>query len=607
MDTLFSKEEDNQQPLVIQKYASKFKWPIQYLEEDVYMLNETVEKDLEIVSSPTSSVYNCIFSPKEEFSKQLIEQPQLYYTTNTNFLKDTQQIIQKMDTFPLHEDVSCEEIQKNWTNVKHDPRFHETYGFVEWEMLRPYNQSSWFMQFISVTSMMAPVFSFIIPFLFFLFPFFILKLQGVPISFSVYLNVLKSITKHHFIGRALTTFDSFTIENLVYLLVTFFLYALQMYQNTMYCLRYYKNTQRINDELCTWKTFVDNSILEIESYTEIIQTMSSYNSFGKVLRDNTDQLYKIKELLNPVNPFACSLTKTSEIGYMLKVYYTLHTDEDVWCTLEFCMGFHGYLRLLKSLQEKVSSNSLSFSEFSEDALTIETIDASGNKSRISPNTITQQYYPHHMNLETCVKNDVVLDEFGIITGPNASGKTTYLKTTAINIILTQQFGCGFYESCTMFPYTHIHSYLNIPDTSGRDSLFQSESRRCKEILDLVEMHGKNHRHFCIFDELYSGTNPSEATKAAFAFLEYLRKYTHVDLFLTTHYVSICGKWTEDSSLKPIRNLKMVVKEEESLETNQLQPTYKIEPGISTIEGAKFILKEMDYPQAIIDNMFDIDI
>ncbi len=64
----------------------------------------------------------------------------------------------------------------------------------------------------------------------------------------------------------------------------------------------------------------------------------------------------------------------------------------------------------------------------------------------------------------------------IITGPNASGKTTILKTTLINTILTQQFGCGFYSEATMYPFNHIHCYLNIPDTSGRDSLFQSETR-----------------------------------------------------------------------------------------------------------------------------------
>ena len=41
----------------------------------------------------------------------------------------------------------------------------------------------------------------------------------------------------------------------------------------------------------------------------------------------------------------------------------------------------------------------------------------------------------------------------VITGPNASGKTTYLKTTAINIILSQQISCGFYQKCILNPFT----------------------------------------------------------------------------------------------------------------------------------------------------------
>ena len=113
----------------------------------------------------------------------------------------------------------------------------------------------------------------------------------------------------------------------------------------------------------------------------------------------------------------------------------------------------------------------------------------------------------------------------IISSPNAGGKTTMIKTTTINVIFSQQLGCGFYKSCVLKPYTHIHSYLNIPDTSGRDSLFQAESRRCKEIIDII--NGTNietTRHFCIFDELYSGTNPKEATKSAYAFLLYLSKF-----------------------------------------------------------------------------------
>jgi len=188
----------------------------------------------------------------------------------------------------------------------------------------------------------------------------------------------------------------------------------------------------------------------------------------------------------------------------------------------------------------------------------------------------------------------------VITGPNASGKTTALKTTTLNIIFSQQFGCGFYTSCVLNPYTHIHSYLNIPDTSGRDSLFQAESRRCKEIIDIINVENGEHtqsRHFCIFDELYSGTNPTEATKSAYAFLLYLSKRENVDFILTTHYVSICKKLKRSNK---IQNYKMMI--DLSGGTNNVKYTYKMKKGISKIQGAILILEEMNYPKEIINEI-----
>ena len=74
----------------------------------------------------------------------------------------------------------------------------------------------------------------------------------------------------------------------------------------------------------------------------------------------------------------------------------------------------------------------------------------------------------------------------------------------------------------MCPYDTIHCYLNIPDTSGRDSLFQAEARRCKEILESLE---DNKKHFCIFDELFSGTNPNEACASSYGFIKYLNSFS----------------------------------------------------------------------------------
>ena len=181
----------------------------------------------------------------------------------------------------------------------------------------------------------------------------------------------------------------------------------------------------------------------------------------------------------------------------------------------------------------------------------------------------------------------------IITGPNASGKTTILKSTLINIILTQQFGCGFYDSAKLSPFKHIHCYLNIPDTSGRDSLFQAEARRCKQILDIISAN-KEDAHFCAFDELYSGTNPEEAEISASAFMLYIQKYKNVTSLLTTHFVKVCKKLDK---VKTIKNYKMVADKIGS----KIKYTYKLGEGISEVKGGINVLTEMNYPKEILSN------
>ena len=146
--------------------------------------------------------------------------------------------------------------------------------------------------------------------------------------------------------------------------------------------------------------------------------------------------------------------------------------------------------------------------------------------------------------------------------------------------------------------------MNIPDTSGRDSLFQAESRRCKDILDIITTEPEtNSRHFCIFDELYSGTNPDEATKSAYSFLLYLTKYKNVNFILTTHYVSLCKKMKKS---KNICNYKMIVNQTQDKTQdktqNKLQYTYKIKKGISKIPGAIRILEDMNYPDEILNSV-----
>ena len=63
--------------------------------------------------------------------------------------------------------------------------------------------------------------------------------------------------------------------------------------------------------------------------------------------------------------------------------------------------------------------------------------------------------------------------------------------------------------------------------------------------------------FCIFDELYSGTNPYEATASAESFLNYLSDKSNVKYMLTTHYIDICSKLEDNNSNTKNYNMKII--------------------------------------------------
>ena len=204
------------------------------------------------------------------------------------------------------------------------------------------------------------------------------------------------------------------------------------------------------------------------------------------------------------------------------------------------------------------------------------------------------YYLPFIDNKSYVSNDINLDNNLLITGPNASGKTTLIKSLLLNIILSQQWGFGCYKSCKMQIYDTFYSYLNIPDTSNRDSLFQAEARRCKDII--VSINESKERSLCIFDEIYSGTNPTDAILCATAYLKSLTKYKErCDFIITTHYIDMCRTFDDYASIK---NMKMKTKDNKNTKT--IEYTYKITDGISNVNGGKQVLYDLNYPDYVLD-------
>jgi DNA mismatch repair ATPase MutS len=326
------------------------------------------------------------------------------------------------------------------------------------------------------------------------------------------------------------------------------------------------------------KLYLENTIQSMKNFLQYTSELNSYKEFNETLNNKYNNLLSIYEKINSISEYSLyNISKFKEIGKILKYFYELHSEQIHNDTLMYSIGFNGFIDCIEGLQKNIVERKINFASFIKE-----------NKK----NVFQKSYYACLKDHKP-IKNTIKFKKNKIITGPNASGKTTILKSTLINIIFTQQFGCGFYDSAKFTPFKHIHCYLNIPDTSGRDSLFQAEARRCKEILDIIR-DNKDDTHFCAFDELYSGTNPEEAESSASAFMLYLQKYKNVFSVLTTHFVKVCKKLDK---IQGIENCKMVTQKL----NDKLKYTYKLDQGISEVKGGIKVLTEMNYPKEIIDN------
>ena len=562
-----------------------FKLPIFY-NKDKIALKEEIINDLELVKTIDPScnpIYHHAFEPQSEFSEKIIQQMQTYYTTDTNFLEDSQKLLSsytKLDE--LNKDYT--DILEVWNEIKNDNGFKQKYYYLDWSFCEFLNKSEQFLQFMSLYSLASPVLSFLIPVFILIVPFFIVKMKGIDVTLSEYIEVLKVLAANHALGRIFTHFNKVPMDQKIYIAVSAIFYLISIYQNVVTCYKFNQNMKNIHKYLNCVKEYSNKTIFSMNYFLQFSSDLKTYSEFNESIKINRDILSEYVDKISKISDYKFSFQKISEIGYILKCFYELYEDKTYNSAFLFSFGFNGYIDNIENLVQKIENKQINLTTFERN-------NAKNKKSK----TIFKKSYYAALIKNNPVKNDIQLNKNIVITGPNASGKTTILKSTLINVIFSQQFGCGFYDSAKLVPYKYIHSYLNIPDTSGRDSLFQAEARRCKEIIDIIQ-ENPNDTHLCSFDELYSGTNPDEAVISSLAFMEYLVKFKNVGCILTTHFIKVCKKLQKN---KNIVNYHMeTIKGKDAFD---FKYTYSIKKGISEVRGGIKVLTDMNYPKEILAN------
>lgn len=182
--------------------------------------------------------------------------------------------------------------------------------------------------------------------------------------------------------------------------------------------------------------------------------------------------------------------------------------------------------------------------------------------------------------ETVVENDASFKGGAtIITGSNMSGKTTFLRTLGINLVLAYAGApvCADYmEADRMKIFTSMRV---TDDVSNGISTFYAEILRIKT---MVEYKKQNKPMLCLIDEIFKGTNSADRIVGATQVIRKLSGAGSMTL-VSTHDFELCDLKTDDGT--PAKNYHF----EEYYEGDQLKFDYKKKDGRCTTTNAMAIL------------------
>ncbi len=185
----------------------------------------------------------------------------------------------------------------------------------------------------------------------------------------------------------------------------------------------------------------------------------------------------------------------------------------------------------------------------------------------------------------CVGNEIDIKswkEIHIITGANMAGKSTYLRTVGINLLLAMTGAPVLADRFVFKPVSLFTGIVTSDSLQDGESYFFAELKRLKEIIDALE---GGQKLFIILDEILRGTNSMDKQKGSKGMIKQLIRLGASGM-IATHDLSL-GELA-DSFPEHVCNKRFEVE----IQADELVFDYKLKDGISENLNATFLMKKM---------------
>ena len=394
--------------------------------------------------------------------------------------------------------------------------------------------------FIPITSILYPVSTFFAPY------FYLKNYMKLDITFSSYINTI-----YYIISILLRTTGNFRqdLTKFVTLFLYVGIYLYNMYQTYEIAVFLYNTKQKLHEKMEGLVKFVKHSI----------------NITKNVSKNLLDPFFDIDKDFHNI-----------DINNSMTDIYKIWKDEKLKNQLSDLLKTIYGIDVLYSINNLLLSNDWSVPEYKNDTTLWAAKNPILNKEQIS--------------------NPINLDKSIIVTGPNAGGKTTYVKTILSNVILSQTFGITYSLKSNMIIYDTINSFMRVSDELGNKSYFEAEAEYCLNMINKAKLLNENgEKGLFLMDEPMHSTPPTEGMATAYAVIEYLSKISGISLIITTHF----HKLVELEKIYPNKFINLSV--DAIPEDDRYYFPYKIRNGHSYLCIAIELLDIKDFPKEIIDN------
>ncbi|TVP93748.1 MAG: DNA mismatch repair protein MutS [Acholeplasmatales bacterium] len=344
-------------------------------------------------------------------------------------------------------------------------------------------------------------------------------------------------------------------------------------------------------------TFLEQFEAEERARTGIKKLKIGYNRvFGyyiEIPRGQVDQIqeafgYTRKQTLANAERYVNDLLKEKEAIILSSEEKSIQLEYELFLTLRdqvrtFIARIQGNAETVAELDMLLAFAALADKggyvrpHFHDEAI----IDVRGSKHPVVASVLDQPFMP----------NDIVMDDktsIHVLTGPNMSGKSTYMRQLAITAILAQMGSFVPADSAKLPIFDQLFTRIG-----ASDDLIGGKSTFMVEMLDAN--HAIQHatkQSLILFDEIGRGTATYDGLAIAQAIIEYIHEKVGCKTLFSTHYHELTDL---EAQLEAVRNIHVAAEEHDG----QIVFLHQVRPGKADKSYGINVASLAELPKAVI--------